>query len=497
MLQGYTIYVKTDDPITGKMKNMTSAYNGTLYPGYDITIDAGYYAGNRKYTAVSLSSQTYATASAGEVLTSYNGWKSGNKINGSMPNKGTTNATLSANGTYVVPNGWHSGSGKVTQTLSTQSATTTTPSTSTKTIISSSKWTTGAQVVAGNANLSSSNIKKDVTIFGVTGKYSIHSGEPTYIFKDGKFMLGDDQWWLLYAIYNDSQFGDDSAGLYFVNPALTSVKRINDDYVRHEYPVVLEDDNSFSLLGSTLNQVKEYINDGTFGPLSGGSFRMNLHGWESYGENSHHEAYGHDNMRYLGFAFNCPQCTGKRVCMKFNISNLTDPVWTYCKNKSAGYNDEKYGLDDYELTVGWDYIGHGGATANKGYFGWNNSLNKERRYWCIDLTGQRPQYSSPAKITAPFSGTKSYDIKGTGPGALGDDMGIAFIYVAEPWPHLSREGYKEEWSGDATDTTFTISDIYLYYEDSPRTGASNEQYIWRTQDTNTGEYIQHSSPRRF
>lgn len=171
VLQGYTIYAKTDEPITGKMKNISSPYNGTLWPGYDTWIDAGYYVGNRKYTAVSLDTQTYATATAGQVLNSYKGWNNGALITGSMPNRGAVSSTLAANGTYSVPAGWHNGSGKITQSLSTQGAKTVTPSTANQTIIAASKWTTAAQIVTGNANLSPSNIKKGVTIFGVTGNY--------------------------------------------------------------------------------------------------------------------------------------------------------------------------------------------------------------------------------------------------------------------------------------------------------------------------------------
>ena len=171
MLAGYTAYNKEGDIVTGTMP--TKTINATLSSGGSKTIPAGYYDGSssNKVTAGALSSETAATATSGEVLNTYTGWKAGSKITGTMANKGAVSSTLSANGTYTVPGGWHNGSGKVTQSLSTQGAKTITPSTSNQTVVDSSKWVTASQIVAGNANLLATNIKKDVTIFGVTGNY--------------------------------------------------------------------------------------------------------------------------------------------------------------------------------------------------------------------------------------------------------------------------------------------------------------------------------------
>ena len=56
-----------------------------------------------------------------------------------------------------------------------QAATTYTPGTSNQTI-AANKYLTGAQTIKGDANLIAGNIKKDVTIFGVTGTYEASGG---------------------------------------------------------------------------------------------------------------------------------------------------------------------------------------------------------------------------------------------------------------------------------------------------------------------------------
>lgn len=56
-----------------------------------------------------------------------------------------------------------------------QAATTYTPGTSNQTI-AANKYLTGAQTIKGDANLVAGNIKKDVTIFGVTGTYEASGG---------------------------------------------------------------------------------------------------------------------------------------------------------------------------------------------------------------------------------------------------------------------------------------------------------------------------------
>lgn len=87
----------------------------------------------------------------------------------------TASATQSAG--YVA-----SGTKSATKQLTTQGAQTITPSTSDKTI-DSGKYLTGTQTIKGDANLVAGNIKKGVSIFGVTGTHegsSAGTGSDTY-----------------------------------------------------------------------------------------------------------------------------------------------------------------------------------------------------------------------------------------------------------------------------------------------------------------------------
>ena len=61
------------------------------------------------------------------------------------------------------------GTTSATKQLTTQAAKTVTPTTSNQTAVSSGRYTTGAVTVAGDSDLVAGNIKKGVSIFGVTG----------------------------------------------------------------------------------------------------------------------------------------------------------------------------------------------------------------------------------------------------------------------------------------------------------------------------------------
>ena len=174
MLKFETAYDKDGEIIEGSIPHGHYVKTG-LNSGESTAIPEGYYDGTSDHGRVNARSirliTNGVTASASNILSGYTGWRDGDQITGTMANKGAANSTLSANGTYTVPVGWHNGSGKVTQSLSTQGAKTVTPSTSNQTVVATSKWVTADQIVAGNTNLTSENIKKDVTIFGVTGSF--------------------------------------------------------------------------------------------------------------------------------------------------------------------------------------------------------------------------------------------------------------------------------------------------------------------------------------
>ncbi len=187
ILEGYTVYNFDGELVTGQLKTVKK--NSTVDCGVESLIPAGYYEeGTSIIRGINLSEKTPATATATQVLKDRTGWSNGSKITGSMVSQGKKDNTLSANGTYTIPAGWHNGSGKITQFLSTQAATNTTPGTAQKTVIAASKWSTGSQVVVGDGNLVAGNIKNGVTIFGVTGTFHIDNTNVVtgiYLIKDG------------------------------------------------------------------------------------------------------------------------------------------------------------------------------------------------------------------------------------------------------------------------------------------------------------------------
>lgn len=88
------------------------------------------------------SDTTDADATAAEILLNKTAYINKNKVTGSMPNRGAVTGTISTKAQeYTIQNGYHDGSGKV-----------------------SIDSTEQAKIIAGN-------IKKDITILGVTGTY--------------------------------------------------------------------------------------------------------------------------------------------------------------------------------------------------------------------------------------------------------------------------------------------------------------------------------------
>lgn len=169
ILTGYTGYVN-DVLITGTMPNR-GAVSISLNCGGSYTIPQGYHNGSGKVTANSLASQTSANATAAQILSGYTAWVNGSKITGTMANRGAVSYNLPANGSYTIASGYHNGSGKVTQSLTTQGGKTVTPTTSNQTACVSGRWVTGNIICAGASTLTAGNIKKGVTIFGVTGTW--------------------------------------------------------------------------------------------------------------------------------------------------------------------------------------------------------------------------------------------------------------------------------------------------------------------------------------
>ncbi len=167
-------------------------------------IDAKISAGSSGSTGLDTSD---ATAVNGDILNGKTAYVNGVKVTGTIPIRTSANLTASGD-TVTVLRGYYGitvnksvtsaeqaepdiyvnqdglitvmceqsagyvqkGSKNATKQLPVQAAQTITPGTSAKTI-PSGRFLTGIQTIQGDANLIASNIKKGVTIFGVTGTY--------------------------------------------------------------------------------------------------------------------------------------------------------------------------------------------------------------------------------------------------------------------------------------------------------------------------------------
>ena len=103
LLTGKTANNSNGEKVNGTMPNK-GAVTASLNCGGSYTIPKGYHNGSGKVTANSLSSQTSANATAGDILKNKTAWVNGSKITGSMPNL-TADTTIqheSGNSTKVI-----------------------------------------------------------------------------------------------------------------------------------------------------------------------------------------------------------------------------------------------------------------------------------------------------------------------------------------------------------------------------------------------------------
>lgn len=111
------------------------------------------------------------------------------KREGEMANIGSVSQSLPINGSYTIPAGYHNGSGSVYQNVPTKGAQSYTPGTWNQTI-GEGQWLAGPQTIIGDANLRSENIKKGITIFGVTGTFEGIASAPYYLWRRGRYENG-------------------------------------------------------------------------------------------------------------------------------------------------------------------------------------------------------------------------------------------------------------------------------------------------------------------
>lgn len=114
--------------------------------------------------------------------------KNGNPLTGTMVNHGAVNQSLAINGSYTIPKGYHNGSGKVSQSIPTQGATTITPGANQQQV-DAGRYLTGAITVPGFSMPAANLIKKGavITIYGqsVTGTFEGYVATATDLYNNG------------------------------------------------------------------------------------------------------------------------------------------------------------------------------------------------------------------------------------------------------------------------------------------------------------------------
>lgn len=163
-------------PITGTMTNR-GAYQKTMTINGKYTVPKGLHTASKLYVNVDTDLDTTdATASADDILEGETAYVNGTKIIGEMPevspdSQGLTfnNTTGVVTGTFSIDTGYavYSSISDELQ-LPVQEAKNYTPGT-TKQEIQQGVYLTGDLTISGDSNLVPDNIKKGITIFGVTG----------------------------------------------------------------------------------------------------------------------------------------------------------------------------------------------------------------------------------------------------------------------------------------------------------------------------------------
>ena len=163
MLSGNTAYadgVKYEGTIASKSASDLTASGAT------VTVPAGYY-GSQATKSVASGSATAPASISGTSATLTTG-------NNTLTLSKTVSVTPVVSAGYVASATAANSSVSLTATVTTKAAATITPGTSAQTIAAGT-YLTGAQTIAGDANLVASNIKSGTSIFGVAGSLTLVS----------------------------------------------------------------------------------------------------------------------------------------------------------------------------------------------------------------------------------------------------------------------------------------------------------------------------------
>lgn len=160
MLNGVTAYAG-GTKYTGTIETKTSS--NLSASGATVTAPAGYYASNASKSVASGSATAPGTISGTSASVS-----TGTNV---LTLTKTVSVTPSVTAGYVANGTAGNSSVSLSATVTTKAAATITPGTSNQTIASGT-YLTGAQTIAGDADLVAGNIKSGVTIFGVSGSLS-------------------------------------------------------------------------------------------------------------------------------------------------------------------------------------------------------------------------------------------------------------------------------------------------------------------------------------
>ena len=165
-LDGVTSYAN-GVKITGSIPTKTAA--DMTASGATVTAPAGYYAESASKNIASGTATTPATSISAVPVLSIN--TASGVITGTVSASQNITPTVSAGYVSAGTAGTISVSGSDTLALTAQAAQTITPGTTAQTI-AAGQYLTGAQTIAGDANLIGQNIKAGVSIFNVDGELS-------------------------------------------------------------------------------------------------------------------------------------------------------------------------------------------------------------------------------------------------------------------------------------------------------------------------------------